>query len=272
MTCGCVYVWLFGRRANSGNWVCERRQAWGLMLKDCFVVLPPFFGGGCREQRIDGEVKGGGGSKVRWGWVRQLGEIKVGLTFSTASTPAESPPVPHLPFFSPSFLLPSLRRISELGFPQLLSEEAIMMFWNTKAFHAQTSAWFGVKERAGLPAKLALPLSLSLCLSDPLLSFSPPLSAQSPHSLTRSDSASSSWGSRHSSLLPPPHPQGLGCDPSCQYCSVFDLRGRRMCVGGRGCVHHLVERSSLLRWCKPQTVEKLSHLLKTLIGTEVSFD
>lgn len=120
--------------------MCERRQAWGLMLKDCFVVLPPFFGGGCREQRIDGEVKGGGGSKVRWGWVRQLGEIKVGLTFSTASTPAESPPVPHLPFFSPSFLLPSLRRISELGFPQLLSEEAIMMFWNTKAFHAQTSA------------------------------------------------------------------------------------------------------------------------------------
>lgn len=112
-------------------------------------------------------------------------------------------------------------------------------------------------------------LSVSLTLFSPSLL---PLSAQSPHSLTRSDSASSSWGSRHSSLLPPPHPQGLGCDPSCQYCSVFDLRGRRMCVGGRGCVHHLVERSSLLRWCKPQTVEKLSHLLKTLIGTEVSFD
>lgn len=48
--------------------MCVRRQAWGLMLKDCFVVLPPFFGGGCGEQRIDGEVKGGGGSKVRWGW------------------------------------------------------------------------------------------------------------------------------------------------------------------------------------------------------------
>lgn len=122
-------------------------------------------------------------SEMGVGWVRQLGEIKVGLTFSTASTPAESPPVPHLLFFSPSFLLPSLRRISELGFPQLLSEEAIMMFWNTKAFHAQTSAWFGVKERAGLPAKLALPLSLSLWPSSLLLS-SPLCSVASlPHKI-----------------------------------------------------------------------------------------
>ena len=40
-------------------------------------------------------------------WVSQLGEIKVGLTFSTPSTPAESPPVPP-PFPLLSLLPPPL--------------------------------------------------------------------------------------------------------------------------------------------------------------------
>lgn len=232
--CLCLIVWQASQLGKLS--VCVYKQAWGLRLKDYFVVWCFHSLGQDAESEGWIERKREGGGSGEGEWVSQLGEIKVGLTFSTPSTPAESPPVPPLLLSPPSFLLPSPRRISELGFPRLLSEEAIMMFWNTKAFHAQTSAWFGVKERAGLPAKLSLPLSYPL--SFPLSS---PLSPPPPHSLTRPDSAGSSWGSRPSPptslsfllFLPPllpPHPQALGCDPSCQYCSVFDLRGRRVCV------------------------------------------
>lgn len=189
----------------------------------------------------------GGGGKGKRGsgereWVSQLGEIKVSLTFSTPTTPAESPPVS-----SPSLLPPPPPRrwISELGFPRLLSEEAIMMFWNTKAFHAQTSAWFGVKERAGLPAKLFLALPLTLISPPPaLLSTASPTPSEDL-TVQAAAGAPSSLPQllRHSSPPPPfphyrihTHPPTLRCDPSCQYCSVFDPRGRRVRVcGGWSC-------------------------------------
>lgn len=52
---------------------------------------------------LGGEERGSGERE----WVSQLGEIKVSLTFSTPTTPAESPPV------SPSSLPPSLLPGSE---------------------------------------------------------------------------------------------------------------------------------------------------------------
>ena len=251
--CLCLIVWQasqLGEIECVCVYVCVRLR---LRLKDCFVLLLSFTGAGRREWRMDREEKsgrglrrGGVGSSIRWDKSR----FDLQHSFNPCRVASCTP------FLLLSFLLPSRWRISELGFPRLLSEEAIMMFWNTKAFYAQTSAWFGVKERAGLPAKLSLPASLSPSLSFSLYLWpSPPLLLSS----LRSSAASlphKTWQCRqqlglsaffppllsHSSfsspspspLLPPPHPQALGCDPSCQYCSVFDPRGRRVCV--RRCV------------------------------------
>lgn len=93
VTCGCVYVRLFVRQANSGKSVWAGRLAWGMRLKDCFVFC--FHSWGQDEGWIERKREGRGSGEGEW--VSQLGEIKVGLTFSTPSTPAESPPVPsHL--------------------------------------------------------------------------------------------------------------------------------------------------------------------------------
>lgn len=65
-------------------------------LFHCFAFI--HLGRTQSEGWIERKKREGGGSG-EGEWVSQLGEIKVGLTFSTPSTPAESPPVP--PFSSP---------------------------------------------------------------------------------------------------------------------------------------------------------------------------
>ena len=72
-----------------------------LTRKDSFIVLLSFIWTGGLS-----EGWGGGGGSGEREWASQLGEIKVSLTFSTPTTPAESPPV------SPPFLPPSLRSYS----------------------------------------------------------------------------------------------------------------------------------------------------------------
>lgn len=230
--------------------------------------------GGWIERKREGR-----GSEERE-WVSQLGEIKVGLTFSTPSTPAESPPVPSHLFFSPSFLLPSQRRISELGFPRLLSEEAIMMFWNTKAFHAQTSAWFGVKERAGLPAKLSASLwPSSLLFSSPL-----PSAALLPHK---------TWQCRQQLDPPPPllchssicspHLTSLGFGLWSQLSVLFSVWPQRkegvyvsvfqaVCRGEMMCSQPCCRLQQLVELVETQILKKLTHLFKTSVRPDISVD
>lgn len=78
MTCGCVYVGLFGNRANFGEggrcqgggdgghlvrvFVCEYRQARRLPLKDSFIVVVSFIQAGHRvKDALKGKKRKGGG-------------------------------------------------------------------------------------------------------------------------------------------------------------------------------------------------------------------
>lgn len=137
--------------------MCVRVRACEAAAKRLFIVAVSFTGGrgeggnrvkdafgGEKKEKGRGLAGGmGGGLSIRWD------KSRFDLQHSSHPCRVASCAPPFLPpsFLSPSpasplplFLLPSRWRISELGFPRLLSEEAIMMFWNTKAFHAQTSA------------------------------------------------------------------------------------------------------------------------------------
>lgn len=149
-----------------------------------------------------------------------------------------------------------------------------MMFWNTKTFHAQTSAWFGVKERAGLPAKLALPFSLPVTLFTPSL-LSSLLSRFTPsQDLTVQAAAGTPDYLPSVSFVIPPFTPRLPPPPLLvhilsfglwsQLSVLFSVWPKTKCVWvceGR-CVHPLVESCCLLWWCKPQTLKILSHLLQ----------
>lgn len=185
--------------------------------------------------------------------------------------------------FSPFFLLPSSRRISELGFPRLLSEEAIMMFWNTKAFHAQISTWFGVKERAGLPARLALPLSFwpsSFLLSFPFSSATslPSKTWQCQQQLGLSTVPTPAPSLSFFLFLPLSLPLLFSLHilrlwavlpaVSIVQCLTSEGEGCSLVCSG-GSIPSLVQSSSLLSWCKPHVPKKLSLLWKILMETEV---
>lgn len=71
----------------------------GVEAKRRFCVWLSFMGAGRRMGREE-KRRLGLGERER---VSQLGGIKVGLTFSAPSIPAELPPVPSHPLFSSSF-------------------------------------------------------------------------------------------------------------------------------------------------------------------------
>ena len=142
-----------------------------------------------------------------------------------------------------------------------------MMFWNTKAFHAQTSAWFGVKERAGLPAKLFLALSLTLISPPPLL-----LSTASPtpsEELTVQAAAGAPSSLPQLLRHPPPTTTTTTYTHILQLCAVIPAvsivqcltreGGACVCVEGRSCSPQI---TAAQEWCKSKTLMlKLSHLL-----------